>query len=461
MNKNIRIIKNCCGNFIYNVSENKIFEITKDELSSFQKYIEKDKIDEIIEKKYMEKGYLKTTFINEINHPYTHLSKYYLDSCIESVVLQVTESCNFKCRYCNYSGDGTYDRKHSTKSMKWEIAKESIDFLVEHSENAKSVCLAFYGGEPLLYFDLIKKSIDYIKKIAGYKEIVYRITTNGSLLNEKIIKYFLENKVLLTISLDGPKHINDKNRRLVSNGNGTYELIFSKIKLIYDSYPEYLQYLDINAVWDNEESYEEICDFFNNNEILKNIPCSITQVSSDRINTYYAPDEEQVMNFNRFLAKCILCKLKICKENITSIDKMLNSFNLIKKNFENNNIMNNSFHHNGPCIPGQRKLFVSVNGDFYPCEKTTENSSTCKIGTIKDGFYEEKIKLLMNIGKLTEDDCKTCYAKHTCVICPAMIETGNGLSLSIKKKLCNDIRKNFKEMIKDYIILNKIGYYDI
>lgn len=111
--------------------------------------------------------------------------------------------------------------------MDWNTAKKSLDFLLEHSIDNEIVNIGFYGGEPMIEFDLIKKCIEYAKEIFKGKDIQFSITTNGTLINKKIIRYFVKNKVNLTISLDGPKEVHDKNRRFC-NGSGTFDKIISE-----------------------------------------------------------------------------------------------------------------------------------------------------------------------------------------------------------------------------------------
>ena len=144
----------------------------------------------------------------------------------------MTQNCNFRCKYCVYSGaENSYQRVHSNKVMNWNTARKAIDFLWEHSIDSKDVNIGFYGGEPLLEFDLIKKAIEYSRKKFMGKEISFSMTTNGTLLTEEIIRFLSKNKVQLVISLDGAKEINDENR-VFKNGSGTYDRVIRKIDLI-------------------------------------------------------------------------------------------------------------------------------------------------------------------------------------------------------------------------------------
>lgn len=99
--------------------------------------------------------------------------------------------------------------------------KKAIDFLKEHSQNAENRHIGFYGGEPLLNFELIERAVEYAKKLFG-EDMSFAITTNATLVNDKIAEYFAKNNFNIIISLDGPQEMHDANRLMV-NGTGSFE----------------------------------------------------------------------------------------------------------------------------------------------------------------------------------------------------------------------------------------------
>lgn len=109
--------------------------------------------------------------------------------------------------------------------------------------------IGFYGGEPLLQFDLMCRIIEYAEERMRGRPLTFNMTTNGSLLNNKIIEYLEAHKVRTLISLDGPKEINDKNR-VFKNGSGTYETVINNIKHIKENHPSYFNNVSINMVID-------------------------------------------------------------------------------------------------------------------------------------------------------------------------------------------------------------------
>ena len=115
-----------------------------------------------------------------------------LENKVENVTLEVTEKCNLRCKYCIYHPSHPEYRAFGHENMKWDVAKKAIDFLKEHSQNAENRHIGFYGGEPLLNFELIERAVEYAKKLFG-EDMSFAITTNATLVNDKIAEYFAKN----------------------------------------------------------------------------------------------------------------------------------------------------------------------------------------------------------------------------------------------------------------------------
>ena len=116
----------------------------------------------------------------------------------------------------------------------------------------------------------------------------------------------------------------------------------------------------------------------------------------------------------------------------------------------------------GPCTPGQLRLFVDVNGRLFPCERVSENSKSTCLGTIDDGFDLYKTSALLNVGSITEKECKKCWAFRFCAICVKQVDDGTpALSAVVKRSHCNEIRYNAYEKIRRIIFLKEIDdiYY--
>ena len=142
---------------------------------------------------------------------------------LTTMVLNVTNQCNLSCTYCyEYGEDKIVDTENGKKPkfMSEETARESVDFMLKESGANKVAHLTFFGGETLMNFPVLKSTITYARQRAAEigKEVDFSLTTNATLLRPEIIEFLAENRVGVTISIDGPKEMQDK-FRVFNNGN--------------------------------------------------------------------------------------------------------------------------------------------------------------------------------------------------------------------------------------------------
>lgn len=389
----------------------------------------------------MDNGYLsEKSVVEKVEHPYTRYIPILLERKINKITLQVTQSCNFRCKYCIYSENANRSqRTHSSKHMSWETAKKAIDFLYEHSVDSEKIYIGFYGGEPLLEFELIKQCIEYGEKKFTGKHLEFSITSNATLLTESIITYFIEHSVNLVISIDGPKEINDKGR-VFPDGSGTYAEIMRKIELVKNIDINYAKKINFSMVMNSEDDFE----------CINTITLDLKELDKWNILAAYEDTEyedDKVINFSevhiykreyhKFLS--ILAYLnRVSLENVSSITYLaIQKFIEEIKRMENSSGLPTIGSPGGPCIPGQLRLFCNADGNLFPCERVSEKSSIMCIGTIKEGFDYNKVSSLLNVGTLTEEECKKCWAFSDCGMCARMADiNADKLSPERKLRLC-------------------------
>lgn len=148
------------------------------------------------------------------------------EQVVKALCLNVAHDCNLKCKYC-FAAQGDFGG--DKELMSFEVGKAAIDFLINNSGNRKNLEIDFFGGEPLMNFDVVKQLVEYGRSVEKdyNKNIRFTITTNGVLLNDEIIKYINENMHNVVLSLDGRKDINDSMRPTV-NDKGSYDIILPK-----------------------------------------------------------------------------------------------------------------------------------------------------------------------------------------------------------------------------------------
>lgn len=439
--KDVPIFKTfACNNryYFYDTYSNYIFEVTPEqfaELNLLRKMGTKNYINLSKENKaykdilcLLEKGLLKSNFINEIKHPESDYIGFLLERQINDLSLQVTRKCNFNCRYCLYNNSHDFERQHEEINMPWDIAQKSIEYLYFHSFDSKTIGISFYGGEPLMNFSLIKQIVDYSKKIFFSKKITFRMTTNASLFTDEIINFVVNNKFNIAISFDGPEQIQNKHRRFGSNGNETYKSVRKAIERIRETSIDYFtNYISFIAVAFDDEDREKVRNYFESIGI----------------------DTEKVLIEDAGLSGIDYIPNILKQSNETNSTKNL----LFDSIYSNKKVIPNSWHHNGPCIPGVKRLFVDIHGKLYPCEKIVEHDCL-SIGDIYCGINSNKVKQFMNIGKLTENQCKSCWAMRFCDICVASCNdiAKRCISVEQKKLACHFVKEktllNFKNLIK-------------
>ncbi len=406
------------------------------------------------------KNYLSSNRIEEIIHPDDEFLEYILDRKLKMLTLQVTQQCNLRCHYCAYSdSESNLQRNHSVKRMSWETAKRGIDFLISHSSDSKAISMAFYGGEPLLEFDLLKKCMEYATEQAEGKKLSFYITTNGTLITDEVITYLSKYDVSLTISLDGPKEIHDDNRKLAANGCGSFDIIMKNIEKLKAKSPKYFQKITFHAVIDTKIDLSCTKDFFKDYESLKDSIVNY-RVVDDWYNVEKAHMTEDFKSKRDYeVFKGLLHGLgRLNPKHITDLGiQELNEVIALESQLQPTKKLPRRGHHSGPCIPGATRLFMDVEGNFLPCERVSESSHVMRIGHIDTGFDIQKARDLLNIGKLTEAKCKNCWAFSYCTMCAKFVDNVKELSAKLKSSNCGVVKSLTESKFLNYIASRELA----
>lgn len=456
------------GFYLYDVNRNSILKVEKSVYDSLKPGMESISYNNIpyhessknIIKNMKEKGFLSEKRISVISHPATDKLDYFLSNKIRMIILQVTQQCNLRCEYCAYSGR-YMNRGHANNRMSFETAKKGIDFLIANSRDVDSISIAFYGGEPLLEFKLMKKCIEYAKTAAEGKTVRFNFTTNGTLFTREIIEYLSFYDVSITISLDGPREVQDKSRKFASNGCGTFDKINENLEIFQNNYPEYFKKILFNIVLDKENDFSCINDFFASYDTIKDSMLSASEKSMHYAKSEINSSEEFDIKMRYETFKLFLSKVnKLDSKHVSKLVE--NNYKAIKKiassEREQTNELPDTAHHSGPCIPGTQRLFMDVYGNLYPCEKCSESSELVRIGHIDTGFDIDKIRKLLNIGEITQENCVNCWAFRFCYICAVAVDDTKGISPENKSTMCRVVKRVQDQYLKDYCTLKEFGY---
>lgn len=465
--KKVPFVKLFCtpnAKYVYDVPQSRLLCV-QDSTYQYIEQLQRGKIEIAVPEEVLElqsEGFLQCESpVEEIKHPYTDMIDTFLDRKLSLMTLQLTQQCNFRCKYCVYSEDvNKRQRSHSDEIMSFETARRAIDFLWEHSVDSENVAIGFYGGEPLLQFPLIRDIVEYSKAKFGGKALYYSITTNGSLLSDEIVSFFEDNKFNLLISMDGPKSINDKSR-VFRNGKGTFDVVMKKLKKIKEQHPDYWEKIHISMVVDINNDLDEI------DKIVPELGISSQNLNPSLIDCEYDNLQIQVndqyyckQEYHRFLAYLAYWN-RYPEEKVSPIIRgMVDSAIYNMDQMGQKSPLKQFDSPSGSCIPGQLRLFVNVYGKFYPCERVSENSSLTCIGTLDAGFDLEKVEQLLNAGRIIKDHCRNCWAFRFCNQCGKRADSGRGeLDAKEKLKYCNATRRSAMYEIENYLLLNEVSLY--
>jgi uncharacterized protein len=440
---------------VYDINTNSVLRIDDDEL--FSAILALQKLGEIPESEsnsvhrkiisLQKMGYLHSNDVQSITNPLLDDYNLYIHSAISRLVLQVTQQCNFRCFYCPYSFDGTVERKHADLSMSWDIAKRAIDILMTNSHNSKQLSIGFYGGEPMLKRPLIERCMQYAETMQTSKTLSYFMTTNGALIDESFLHLIESKNFYFTISFDGPKTAHDKNRRFSGSGKGTFDVVYHKLRLITEKFPHLTEKFVINAVWDGIADIREIYSFFDNDPIVSKFRYTIAPFDDSESPISLNIGAENILALREISIEAMLGLI----DSVERKNMSLYGINQLRHQFNNKQRLTPNRFHNGPCIPGVLKLFVDVNGYFYPCEKASDRCM--QFGNVFDGFAESSIKRLLCLDNLSQEDCANCWAFRLCSQCCLAAANGEEFSQGILTNSCNAFRQGLLRSISDIIYL--------
>lgn len=317
---------------------------------------------------------------------------------LKALCLHIAHDCNMCCKYC-FAGEGEYSGDRSL--MSFEVGKRALDFLIEQSGSRKNLEVDFFGGEPLLNFDVVKQLVAYARSIEKGKGKNFRftLTTNGVLLNDEVMEWANKECYNVVLSLDGRKETNDRMRR-TRNDKGTYDLILPKFQKMAKERNQQGYY--IRGTYTHYNT-----DFAN--DILHLADLGFEQLAMEPVVTDpkmdYALQESDIpkLKYQYDLLAKEMCKRNREGKGFTFFHYMIDL-------------------EGGPCIykrisgcgVGTDYMAVTPWGDLYPCHQFVGDEKFL-LGNVFDGVKNTDI---VNEFKLcnvySREACQDCFAKLYC-----------------------------------------------
>lgn len=448
------------GHYIYEVNRNEIITVNSELFNYVQNILNADDVNLIEAPEYIktqfinlqECGYLQPCRIEKVEHPLTWQVEDLMSRRMDKITLQVTQNCNLRCSYCVYSENSNLgQRSHSSNVMSFETAKKALDFYHDHAIDSELISIGFYGGEPLLAFSLIKEVVAYAEDIFEGKEIIYSITTNATLLNDKIIDYLREKNFNVMISIDGPQEVQDANRKFI-NGAGSYDVVIKNIRRLYEKDSDAMKRTSVSMVISPSQDYREIVKLFDE-PALRNVNLTYTFVEQDAM--YMRPNDDYMEKYSYDMFIALVKYFRSDSEQYPSklVEQDITSYSDGNRRFRVNPIGQVGAP-GGPCVPGKIRMLISCFGELYPCERVNENGCM-RIGTLKDGINFDQVRSILNIGQMTQQKCIKCWAFSLCTVCAKRADDNGRISVEKKLQACKDAQS-----IAYNRIMNKILIYE-
>ena len=372
-----------------------------------------------------------------------------------SLVLNVTESCNLRCGYCVYGGAYPSKRAHGTSRMSWETAKAAIDYVADHS--AKSTfaerLLGWYGGEPFLNFDVIKRSSAYFRERFKDYRIKFSITSNAVCWSEEMIDFLVANDVELTVSLDGEAEDHDAQRRNVGGGGTHAEVCENLVRLQRRSERYFRSKLNINAVISKDTDLARL------NRYFRSFPARVS------ISTVEPRDLSEAsllpVRLTGWQEMRVLFQEGCQKRAFDSPQFKEMGYNFVYYLFirEMERIHRRQPASGFPailpalgcCQPGMERIFVTCNGEIETCEKT-DGSLGLRLGNLQQGAIdnERRTDIFDALNGMDFPDCRLCFNVRFCSICFAHALHNGELVPRKRRWNCDNLRRKSAEMLSFY-----------
>lgn len=320
---------------------------------------------------------------------------------VKALCLNVAHDCNLACKYC-FADEGTYNGG-PRELMPFETGKNALDFVIANSGNRHNLEVDFFGGEPLMNWDVVKRLVEYGReqeKIHN-KKFRFTITTNGMLLNDEIMDFCNKEMGNIVLSCDGRKCIHDK-MRPTRGGQGSYDRIVPKFQKVAESRGQQRYYIRGTFTRNNLDFSEDVLHLAD----LGFKQISVEPVVAKPTDDYALRDEDLPQLFDqydRLAAEMVRRK---------GTDKDFNFFHFMID------------LEGGPCVAkrlsgcgsGTEYLCITPNGDIYPCHQFAGNKDFI-MGNVNDGKgvvrtdIRDEFKLCNVYAK---DKCTNCFAKFYC-----------------------------------------------
>ena len=317
---------------------------------------------------------------------------------VKALCLHIAHDCNLACRYC-FAEEGEYHGRRAL--MSYEVGKKALDFLIANSGNRQHLEVDFFGGEPLMNWNVVKQLVEYgrSQEKEHNKKFRFTLTTNGVLLNDEVMEFCNREMSNVVLSLDGRKEVNDKMRPF-RNGTGSYDLIVPKFQKFAESRGDRDYFVRGTFTHENLDFSKDVLHFADLGFKKMSVEPVVAEPSEP-----YAIREEDLPQILEEYDKLAAEYVKRWKEG---------------KGF--------TFFHfmvdlkQGPCVAkrlsgcgsGTEYLAVTPWGDLYPCHQFVGKEEFL-LGNVDSGITNTAVRDEFKLCNVyAKEKCRDCFARFYC-----------------------------------------------
>ena len=317
---------------------------------------------------------------------------------VKALCLHIAHDCNLACRYC-FAEEGEYHGRRAL--MSYEVGKKALDFLVKNSGNRVNLEVDFFGGEPLMNWQVVKDLVSYGRSLEEpyHKKFRFTLTTNGILLNDEIMEFANKEMANIVLSIDGRKKINDL-MRPYRGGQGSYDTIVPKFQKVAESRKQMNYYVRGTFTRNNLDFAKDVAHLADLGFKQISVEPVVAEPADD-----YALREEDLPGL------------------LEEYDRL--AVELLNRRKEGKGV--NFFHfmidlEGGPCVAkrlsgcgsGTEYLAVTPWGDLYPCHQFVGKEEFL-MGNVDEGITREDIRdEFKTCNVYAKEKCRNCFAKFYC-----------------------------------------------
>jgi uncharacterized protein len=370
---------------------------------------------------------------------------------VSQLTLELTEACTFRCRYCQHTYDT--DRYVSPRAMQWSTAYNGLRTFFAHNSEAQRATVSFWGGEPLLQFDLISRIVEFALAHRPTGDLSFSFTTNGSLITPQIAAFLAEHSVHVMVSIDGPRHIHDRYRLHVS-GRGTFDYAMDGLHALKEAYgTSFDKHVSVNAVLAPDGDIREAIAFFDADPVFAGLRVGLSVMSTHGMPAGSTSQAARTAHRESLRA---MCRDALVSQGAGS-KRPLAAYamrRLLTIAIRPRGALGDAIPPNGCCVPLLKKMLVAVDGTVHLCEQIDRNTP---VGNVNAGGVDMP-RVLRVASEYCDGSlaaCRRCWALRLCSCC-FTLRLGEGRAPGDHSGVCDRIRNQMLGSLEDYMHILEI-----